>query len=174
MYPRLFKQLLTKKLYYLYRPRPYSYNCSITISDIEINVSSIKKDSHGADNQVEEDINVVDLNIKSDGPQILIGQGGQTLFEIQRLLKTVLNRKLQQNFFLNLDINDYKSKKIEYLKELAKSLADQAVLSKEEKELSPMSSYERRIVHAELSQRTDVVTESRGDGLSRHIVIKPK
>lgn len=117
---------------------------------------------------------VVDLDVELDEPQILIGQGGQTLFEIQRLLKTVLNKKLQKVFYLNIDINSYKKKKVEYLKGLAKDLADQVSLNKEEKVLLPMSSYERRIIHAELSQRADIVTESQGEGFDRHIVIKPK
>ena len=37
-----------------------------------------------------------------------------------------------------------------------------------------MSSYERRIIHTELSQRSDIITESQGDGFDRHVVIKPK
>jgi len=122
----------------------------------------------------KENKEVVNLEIKVEEPQILIGQGGQTLFEIQRLLKTILNKKLQKIFFLNLDINDYKKKKIEYLKDLAKDLADQVSLSKEEKALSPMLAYERRVIHAELSLRSDITTESRGEGVDRYIVIKPK
>ena len=122
----------------------------------------------------EEPREVVDLYIKLEEPQILIGQGGQTLFEIQRLLRTVLNKKLQKVFYLNLDINDYKAKKVEYLKDLAKSLADEVALTKEEKALPPMSSYERRVVHAELSGRTDIIAESHGEGMDRHIVIQPK
>lgn len=121
-----------------------------------------------------EDKDIVNLNIKLDEPQILIGQGGQTLFEIQRLLKTILNKKIKKIFYLNLDINDYKKQKVEYLKDLAKSVADQAILTKEEKTLMPMSSYERRIVHSELAQREDVVTESQGEGFDRHVVIKPR
>ncbi len=117
---------------------------------------------------------VVDVNIKLEEPQILIGERGQTLFEIQRLLRTILNKRLQKIFYLNLDINDYKSKKIEYLKGLAKDLADEAVLTKEEKVLSPMPAYERRIIHTELAQRQDVITESQGEGFDRHIVIKPR
>ena len=127
-----------------------------------------------ADVSVEDEKNVVSVDVKSDEPQILIGQGGQTLFEIQRILRTILNKKLGIAFYFNLDINSYKNKKTEYLKNLAKDLADQVSLNKEEKVLPSMSSYERRIVHAELSKRTDVLTESQGDGPDRHIVIKTK
>ena len=147
---------------------------TMPVSSIEAGLSSIKKDSTNAEDLSEEDKDVIDLNIKLDEPQILIGQGGQTLFEIQRLLRTVSNKKLQKTFYLNLDINDYKKQKMDYLKDLAKDLADKVSLTKEEKELSPMTAYERRVVHAELSQRKDVATESRGDGFDRHIVIKPK
>lgn len=147
---------------------------TVVVSSIDVSPSSVENGSQDANRQVEEIRSVVDLDIKINEPQILIGQGGQTLFEIQRLLRTVLNKKLQEVFYLNLDINDYKKKKIEYLKSLAKDLADQVSLTKEEKALLPMSAYERRVVHAELSQRTDIITESQGDGLNRHIVIKAR
>jgi len=165
---------------------------TIAFSDIKVSLSSIKKDSSDAQGSVEERLEehaeVVDIDIKIDEPQILIGQQGQTLFETQRLLRNILNKKLsrsqddrgsstpsgQKIFYLNLDINDYKKKKVEYLKDLAKSLADQVSLTKEERALLPMSSYERRVIHSELSQRTDVFTESQGDGFDRHIVIKPR
>ncbi|MDP3882973.1 MAG: R3H domain-containing nucleic acid-binding protein [Candidatus Staskawiczbacteria bacterium] len=125
-------------------------------------------------NEATEEKDVVDLNIKIEEPQILIGQGGQTLFEIQRLLRMVLNKKMESIFYLNLDINDYKKKKIEYLKSYARDLADKVALVKNEKSLPPMSAYERRVIHAELSQRADVATESQGTGPDRYIVIKPK
>jgi len=144
---------------------------TIEISSIKINSSINQKDSQ---DQTEEDREVVDLSIEVNEPQILIGQQGQTLFEVQRILRTILNKKLQKVFYLNLDINDYKKKKIEYLKDLARELADQVSLTKREKELLPMSSYERRVVHAELSKRTDVITESQGSSFDRHIVIKPR
>ncbi len=147
---------------------------TIGASSTGVDLSSVKRDSKNSQDLVEENIDVIDLDIKIEEPQILIGQQGQTLFEIQRLLRAILSRKLQKVYYLNLDINDYKKKKVEYLKYLAKDSADQVSLTKEEKGLLPMSSYERRIVHAELSQRTDVITESRGDGPERHIVIRPK
>lgn len=117
----------------------------------------------------------ISVNLKVKDPQLLIGEKGQTLFEIQHLLKIILKRKIQPNeeFYLDLDINDYKKKKNEYLKELARSLADEVSLTKKEKILSPMPAYERRIIHLELASRTDVVTESIGQEPERRIVIKP-
>jgi len=115
----------------------------------------------------------IPINLKTDEPQILIGEGGQTLNEIQHLFKAILKRKISEPFYINLDINDYKKKKTEYLKELARSLADEVSLTKKEKTLTPMPAYERRIIHLELSSRSDVVSESRGEEPDRKIVIRP-
>jgi len=113
------------------------------------------------------------INIKIDEPQILIGEGGQTLVEIQHLLKAILKRKISDSFFIDLDINGYKKKKIEYLKELARTVADEVGITKKEKILSPMPAYERRIIHLELAGRSDVTTESIGQEPERRIVIRP-
>ena len=113
------------------------------------------------------------INLKTQEPQILIGENGQTLIDIQRLLKVILKRKIQEDFFIVLDINGYKKKKIEYLKELAKSIADEVSLVKEERSFPFMPAYERRIIHMELAERSDVTTESIGREPERKIVIKP-
>jgi len=113
------------------------------------------------------------INLEMENPQILIGEGGQTLSDIQRLLKAILKRKIEENFYIDLDINDYKKKKIEYLKEIARSVADEVSLTKKEKILSPMSAYERRIIHLELAGRQDITTESIGQEPERRIVIRP-
>jgi len=147
---------------------------TISLSKIEADFSFRESNHKDLGQTDKEHQDVVDLEIKLEEPQILIGEKGQTLFEVQRLLRMILNKSLQKIFYLNLDINDYKKKKVEYLKSLAKDLADEVSFSKEEKVLLPMSSYERRIIHTELSQRNDIITESRGDGFDRHIVIKPK
>ena len=117
---------------------------------------------------------LIDVDVKLQEPQILIGENGQTLFEIQKLLRMILNKKLGNVFYLSLDINDYKKKKNEYLKNLAKEMADEVSFSKKEKSMLPMSSYDRRIMHAELSNRNDIKTESRGEGFDRYVVILPK
>lgn len=113
------------------------------------------------------------INLKLENPQILIGERGQTLLEIQYLLKAILKRKIKKDFYIDLDISGYKKKKIEYLKELARSAADEVTLTKKEKILSPMPAYERRIIHLELAGRQDVTTESIGREPERRVVIRP-
>lgn len=106
---------------------------------------------------------------------ILIGEGGKTLFEIQHLLKAVLRKNIKENFYLDLDINNYKKKKTEYLKDLVRSIAEDVALTKQEKELPPMTPAERRIIHLELSQfRQDVTTQSVGQEPNRRIIIRPR
>ena len=122
----------------------------------------------------KENKDFIDIDVNMQDPQVLIGQNGQTLFELARLLRLILNKKLQKGFYVNLDINDYKKKKLEYLKDLALTSANEVVLTKEKKVLSPMPAYERRIIHTELSLRQDVVTESQGEGEGRCIVISPR
>ena len=116
----------------------------------------------------------IPVSIKTDDPQLLIGERGQTLQEIQGLIRMVLRRKIEteEHFFVDLDINDYKKKKAEYLKDIARSAADEVFLSKKDKELPPMSAYERRMIHMALAGRSDVVTESLGEGIERRVIIK--
>ncbi len=114
------------------------------------------------------------IRIKSDEPKILIGKNGQTLMEIQHLLRIILKKKAGEEFSVDLDVNDYKKKKNDYLKDTARTMADEVFLSKQEKALEPMPAYERRIIHMELANRSDVKTESIGEGEERRIVIKPR
>jgi spoIIIJ-associated protein len=113
------------------------------------------------------------LNLKSPEPQVLIGERGNILICLQKVLKTILGRKLEKIFYLDLDINDYKKKKTQYLKEMARKIADEVVLEKQEKILPPMSPYERRIVHLELADRKNITTQSVGREPERRIIIKP-
>lgn len=113
------------------------------------------------------------IRVKTDEPKILIGQGGQTLAEIQRLLRAVVKKQVQGGFYLDLDINDYKAKKIGYLTGVANSAADEAVFSGREKALEPMTAYERRIIHLELAKRKDISAFSEGEEPERKIVIRP-
>jgi spoIIIJ-associated protein len=115
----------------------------------------------------------IPIEVKVQDPQTLIGQNGETLFDIQHLMKIMMKRSFSESFYVDLDINNYKKKKIEYLKEMAKSNADEVSLSRKEIVLPPMTPYERRVIHVELSERRDIATESVGEEPRRKVVIKP-
>lgn len=113
------------------------------------------------------------IKIKTEEPKVLIGQNGQTLTDIQRLLKAIIRKQIDGEFYIDIDVNDYKKKKTDYLREMAKESADEVVLTGREKKLFPMSSYERRIIHMALSERSGIAVESVGQEPDRRIVIRP-
>ncbi len=104
---------------------------------------------------------------------LCIGEGGRNIGAFETLLRLVIKKQIESAPFRHLDINNYKKKKIEYLKELARSIADEVALTKKEKALSPMPAYERRIIHLELVGRGDVTSESIGQEPERRVVIRP-
>lgn|SRR3989344_7047724 len=116
----------------------------------------------------------VQVAIVVEEPKMLIGEKGQTLFELQHVVKLMLRKKIAEPFYLSLDVNEYKKNKEEYLRDVAKTAADEAVLLKKPKELPPMPASERRVIHVALAKRTDVTSESVGDGPDRKVVINPK
>ncbi len=71
-----------------------------------------------------------------------------------------------------VDINNYRRERERLILELAKAAARRAVATKEPVKLPTMNAYERRLVHAELSMRPDVTTESVGETKDRYVVVK--
>ncbi len=110
--------------------------------------------------------NILYINLKAFGLT-------EILPDMQYLLRRIIQKQTDQSFYLVLDINGYKKKKEDQLKQAVKIIADQVALLKKEKILNPMPAPERRIVHLELAEREDVETESIGEGKERKIIIKP-
>ena len=133
----------------------------------------LNKATFDADVEIISKDEVFLINIKAQDAKMLIGERGQTLIEIQHLLRILLRKKIDNKFLIELDVNDYKRKKEEALKEVARDIADEVSFYKKEKILPPMSSYERRIIHLSLKNREDVETESINEGRERRIVVKP-
>ena len=123
---------------------------------------------------VSEKEKVIKINIRVEEPKLLIGERGNRLMEVQRILKLLILKDVQEPFFIDLDINDYKDKKNEALRELAKEIANDVSLSRKKRILEPMTPYERRIIHLELDKREDIITESTGEEQHRKIIVSPK
>jgi len=117
--------------------------------------------------------NVVSFEIETETPEILIGKEGKVLNNTQYLLSRILNKQIGEKIFVDFDVNQYKKKKTNYLKEMAKNAADEVSLTGKEKILPAMTPFERRIIHLALSERKDIKTESEGEEPERRIIIKP-
>ncbi len=116
---------------------------------------------------------ILKIEIHSQEAQALIGYQGKNLGDIQSVLAKIIRKKLGEDIFLDIDINGYKSEKEQRFQDLAQDAADEAVSTGREKVLFPMNAFERRIIHTELSKRSDVKTESIGEGDDRKVKVIP-
>jgi len=130
----------------------------------------------GIETQIEIKIrdNTVNMKMFSDNNNILIGKGGQTLTALQHIIRQMILSKYKIKMNILLDVENYKEKQIKNIEYLAKQTAREVSRTKIEAKLSPMNSYQRRIVHSILTNFRGVTTESVGTEPNRCIVIKPK
>lgn len=123
----------------------------------------------------DEDEEAINLYInESDDFKVLIGKSGETLESIQYLLSIFARRNTSLEKRVYLDINGYKKRKEETIRETAMTFAKKAIRYKKVMRLRPMNAYERRIVHSTLHNMKGVFTVSEGEEPHRKVVIKPK
>lgn len=114
------------------------------------------------------------FDIQGTNLGIIIGRRGQTLDSLQYLVNVVANRHADKHVRITLDAENYRLRRKETLEQLADRVAKKALSTKRDVRLEPMSAAERKVIHAFLQKRTDVVTFSEGDEPNRYIVIAPK
>jgi spoIIIJ-associated protein len=111
------------------------------------------------------------LNIETDRAGSLIGARGEGIRSLQHLLRVFMVRDGQE-LPVVVDIDGYRVKREQQLVDMAKRKAETVRTSGRLAVLSPMSSYERRVVHLTLADEDGVVTESLGEGQNRRVMIK--
>jgi len=121
---------------------------------------------------VEED-ETIRVNLKTEEPGLLIGFHGKTLSSFQLILGLMVFRKLGEWQKLVVDVNDYRQEQTERIRKIALSAAQRARFAGQAVALSPMTPFERRVVHLALSEREDVETCSEGEGGQRYVIITP-
>lgn len=117
----------------------------------------------------------IQLSVSGSGDLgMLIGRRGQTLDALQYLTNIVANRYSDSHVRVVLDAEDFRERRRKTLEELADRLAAKVIRSKKEVVLEPMSSHERKVIHARLQNHAKVRTFSKGDEPNRRIVIALK
>ena len=116
------------------------------------------------------------LSINMSGPNmgILIGKRGQTLDSLQYLANRVANKHQSGYVRVKLDTENYRARREETLKHLAKNIAHKVKRNRRPVALEPMNPYERRIIHSALQNDPYVTTHSEGEEPYRKVVVTLK
>lgn len=111
------------------------------------------------------------FEIKGEGLGILIGKHGDVLDSIQYLATLAANKDIDEFYRISVDIENYREKRAEALRVLARRMADKVQRYRRNFTLEPMNPYERRIIHSEIQKISGVMTYSVGQDNERKIVI---
>ena len=116
------------------------------------------------------------LNLDLVGPDmgVIIGKRGQTLDSLQYLTNLVVNRKTSNYVRVKIDIENYRERRKETLENLAHNVAYKVKKTRRPVALESMNPYERRVIHAALSEDPYVTTHSEGEEPYRHVVVTLK
>ena len=129
--------------------------------DVEI-TSSIDKDG------------ALYVDMKGENMGILIGKRGQTHDSLQYLANRVANKHQSGYVRVKLDTENYRARREETLKHLAKNIAHKVKRNRRPVILEPMNPYERRIIHSTLQSDPYVTTHSEGEEPYRKVVVTLK
>lgn len=120
--------------------------------------------------KIAEKDNSALIELNGEGLGVVIGHRGETLDSLQYL--TGLAASNGGGYYkVTLDIGNYREKREEALKGLAKRISDQVLKTGKCRSLEPMNPYERRIIHTTVQSIDGVISGSFGEGSARHVVI---
>jgi spoIIIJ-associated protein len=123
---------------------------------------------------VTEDDSKIMVRLSGQNMGLLIGYRGETLDALQYLTNLAINKDSEEYRRIIIDTEEYRSKREETLRRLAKRLANKVQKTRKSIVLEPMNPYERRIIHSTLQNHPNVITYSEGDEPYRKVVIKVK
>jgi len=116
----------------------------------------------------------VRVNVNGDDLSYLIGRQAETLNSLQYISSLIINKEIGRSIPLIVDVEGYRIRRENQLRQLARRMADQAVSTDQRQVLEPMPANERRIIHIELRENSNVTTESIGEDPRRKVTITPQ
>ncbi len=127
-----------------------------------------------AEGYIDEE-GITRIIVSGSDATMLIGHHGDTLDSFQYLANLAANREFKSgdknHHRVTVDIEDYRSKREQTLRALARRMAQKALKYNKNVMLEPMNPYERRIIHSEIQSIEGVSTNSIGSENNRKVVI---
>jgi spoIIIJ-associated protein len=127
--------------------------------------------AHFVEPEDEFDEKLLWVDVEGKDLSILIGRRSETLNALQYIASLIINKQLGRMVPFMIDVQGYRNRRTQQIRQLALRMADQCVKSGRRQMLEPMSAHERRIVHLTLREHKQVYTESVGEGESRKVTI---
>jgi len=131
-----------------------------------LNISDAKIDA-----VYENGVVTMDLDCEDYG--IVIGRRGETLDSIQYLLSLAMKKKSNGYVRVSINVGDYREKRNETLRQLAKKHAGYVQRTGKRYTFEPMNPYERRIIHTTIQEIEGVESRSIGYNQDRRVVLEP-
>ena len=114
------------------------------------------------------------VDVRGDDLSILIGPKAETLNALQYIASLIVSKEIGKSVPLVVDVEGYRARRSQQIRQLARRMAEQAVRTGRRQVLEPMPANERRLVHIELRDHPQVLTESIGEEPRRKVTIVPK
>jgi spoIIIJ-associated protein len=114
------------------------------------------------------------VEVSGNDLSILIGRQAETLNALQYIANLMIGKELGKSVPVVIDVEGYRQRRAQQIRQLARRMADQAVKSGRRQILEPMPANERRLIHLELRDHPEVMTESVGEEPRRKVTIVPK
>jgi spoIIIJ-associated protein len=128
------------------------------------------------DAEIETDVKGEDVRIEikcGNDYGAIIGRRGETLDAIQYLTRLIINKGSEDYKRVSINVGNYREKREQTLKELAKRTASKVKKYGRSLSLDPMNPYERRIIHTTIQAIEGVTSHSVGNESNRKVIVTP-
>jgi spoIIIJ-associated protein len=170
------KKEYTVELYSKTRPAD-GKPAPVAMEDIEYAKSVLEKmlelmKFSGAAVNIQQEDGAYILKISAGAKDgLIIGKNGQNLLALQYLMSIAMDKQFHRHLPIIIDVDSYREKRVAYLKSMVRAMADRARGENTEVMTDFLPSYERKLIHEELSGDSALKTFSVGKGSYKKVVI---
>ncbi|HPR15577.1 MAG TPA: RNA-binding cell elongation regulator Jag/EloR [Smithella sp.] len=122
---------------------------------------------------VQETQEKIILGIEGDESGLLIGKRGQNLDAFQYIINKAINKIDSEHKMILIDSGEYRKRREDFLLDLAEKIKKKVKKTKKPVSIANMNAHDRRIIHLVMQEDESLVTQSRGEGKYRKIIILP-
>lgn len=121
---------------------------------------------------VEERNKSLIFHMDSEKPGLLIGKYGKIVNALQILAQALVQRYVRHRISVVVNVGDYRERRATILENIADRTAERVISTKQPVFLEPLPAFERKQIHARLSQNKQIATHSEGKEPHRYLVVE--